>query len=738
MPGARAAAGRWSPAPTPRAGMGRAARAGLGRPACHVDHRGGRGLGRRRCSDRADGRVRRRTRASSASTSARLRARAALDQRAGQPGFGAQLSEAGGGYTWAVNSRLNQLTAWSNDPVADPPAEWFLLQDRKTLQVWSVAPSPGATTRAIYHVSHGQGYSVISHRRGDAGGHGVVVRRCRMTPSSRCDSSIVNRGHGTLHLRVIGIAEWMMGANRADRSTVHTALFASAFPHAKAATSDAASRQKLTALLCTQRDRSAGFGDGTAFLALAGAADETEDWTCDRRECSTHAAAWCCPTTSASGRAAGSTPARRCRHASCWPPAQRRSACSCSAMPPTPDAAQQLATLAATDARRCSAWRRRAALGSLARRHHGEDARPAVRRDGQPLAALPDGVVPPVGQGRLLPGRRRHRVSRSAAGRDGAGLGRARRCCASRSCCARRASSPRATCSTGGTRPPAPACARISPTTCCGWPMPACTTCAHRRCRAARRACPLHRGRRHSRRRRGRLLHAHRQPARCVGLRACRARHRSQPARGRARPAADGQRRLERRHEPRRPPRAAANRSGWAGSCAGWSATSRRWRASAASRRARNAGSTPRKAGSAALNGPAWDGAMVQARLLRRRPGAGLARQRRGPHRPDRAGLGGAVRRRAAGLAAHGDGGRGGAPGGPRGRTAQAARPAAGACGPSAGYIQAYPPGVRENGGQYCACRRVGADGAGAVHAGQRRPTDHTTAATPPTATSPT
>src|SRR5206468_5965312 len=44
--------------------------------------------------------------------------------------FGAQISEAGGGYTWAVNSRLNQLTAWSNDPVADPPSEWFLLQDR--------------------------------------------------------------------------------------------------------------------------------------------------------------------------------------------------------------------------------------------------------------------------------------------------------------------------------------------------------------------------------------------------------------------------------------------------------------------------------------------------------------------------------------------------------------------------------------------------------------------------------
>ena len=42
--------------------------------------------------------------------------------------------------------------------------------------------------------------------------------------------------------------------------------------------------RRLTALLCTQRERAAGFGDGTAFFALAGNADEAEDWSCDRRE----------------------------------------------------------------------------------------------------------------------------------------------------------------------------------------------------------------------------------------------------------------------------------------------------------------------------------------------------------------------------------------------------------------------------------------------------------------------
>jgi cyclic beta-1,2-glucan synthetase len=48
---------------------------------------------------------------------------------------------------------------------------------------------------------------------------------------------------------------------------------------------DNAFEQKLTALLCTQRDHSAGFGSGTAFFALATAKSEADDWTCDRREC---------------------------------------------------------------------------------------------------------------------------------------------------------------------------------------------------------------------------------------------------------------------------------------------------------------------------------------------------------------------------------------------------------------------------------------------------------------------
>ncbi len=188
------------------------------------------------------------------------------------PDFGAHLSETGGGYTWAANSRLNQLTAWSNDPVADPPAEWFLLQDLRTNDTWSIAPSVWGAKDAVYDVTHGQGYSHIRHRRGDL----TITASWCVDPLDGVKQicvHIANDGIRTARLRLVGMVEWMMGADRLARSTVSTALA----PHTRDA-------QLLTSLLCTQDDPSGGFGNGTAFLSLVSAADGEVDWTCDRRE----------------------------------------------------------------------------------------------------------------------------------------------------------------------------------------------------------------------------------------------------------------------------------------------------------------------------------------------------------------------------------------------------------------------------------------------------------------------
>jgi cyclic beta-1,2-glucan synthetase len=182
-----------------------------------------------------------------------------------QPGFGALLSESGSGMSWAHNSRMHQITAWSNDPVADTPAEWFLLQDERTRDAWSLAPSAWGDADATYTVRHGQGESSIEHRHGDLA---VRVAWCVDADAAVKHVSVemVNHGTRTRSLRLAGMAEWMMGTRRGDRATVRTAQ---------------AAVGRARVLMATQDERGAGFGGATAFLALSEAAD---DWTTDRRE----------------------------------------------------------------------------------------------------------------------------------------------------------------------------------------------------------------------------------------------------------------------------------------------------------------------------------------------------------------------------------------------------------------------------------------------------------------------
>ena len=198
------------------------------------------------------------------------------------PNFGTQVSEAGGGYTWALNSRLNMVTPWSNDPLADPPGEWLLLQDLKTRDTWSVTPSAWGDPGANYRIAHGQGHSHVSHRRGDLD---IGVSWCvdPATSVKQARIRIVNRGHRTQRLRAIGMVEWVLGGSRGDRASTDTAFFTQRL--ASQPWQSDTSAAKLTAVLCTQRERSAGFGEGTAFFALATPATDSSDWTSDRREC---------------------------------------------------------------------------------------------------------------------------------------------------------------------------------------------------------------------------------------------------------------------------------------------------------------------------------------------------------------------------------------------------------------------------------------------------------------------
>ncbi len=72
--------------------------------------------------------------------------------------FGCLVSEAGGGYTWAINSGENRLTHWANDPVEDRPSEIVYIRDEETGQVWTVTPNPIGTAN-LCEITHGAGYS---------------------------------------------------------------------------------------------------------------------------------------------------------------------------------------------------------------------------------------------------------------------------------------------------------------------------------------------------------------------------------------------------------------------------------------------------------------------------------------------------------------------------------------------------------------------------------------------------
>ena len=87
------------------------------------------------------------------------------------PTFGFQVAAEGSGYTWSLNSRENQLTPWSNDPVTDRPGRSHLRARRRNRR--AVGTDRGAHPRSAARSTaarHGQGYSRFEHES-----HGIAL-----------------------------------------------------------------------------------------------------------------------------------------------------------------------------------------------------------------------------------------------------------------------------------------------------------------------------------------------------------------------------------------------------------------------------------------------------------------------------------------------------------------------------------------------------------------------------------
>jgi len=72
--------------------------------------------------------------------------------------FGTIVSEAGLGFTWAINSGEHRLTPWPNDPVVNEAGEILYLRDEASAEVWTTTPAPLGHDVAC-RIRHGAGHT---------------------------------------------------------------------------------------------------------------------------------------------------------------------------------------------------------------------------------------------------------------------------------------------------------------------------------------------------------------------------------------------------------------------------------------------------------------------------------------------------------------------------------------------------------------------------------------------------
>jgi len=126
--------------------------------------------------------------------------------------FGTLVTERGSMCTWSLNSRENQLTAWSNDAVCDPSPECFYLLDEDGM-LWSPSPQPIQRPDARYLISHGQGYTRFSTSFRDFETR-LTVFVVNDDPVKVCHVQITNHDVVSRRLRVVSYVEWSLGASR--------------------------------------------------------------------------------------------------------------------------------------------------------------------------------------------------------------------------------------------------------------------------------------------------------------------------------------------------------------------------------------------------------------------------------------------------------------------------------------------------------------------------------------------
>jgi len=179
------------------------------------------------------------------------------------PSFGFQVSVEGGGYTWSINSQQNQLSPWSNDPVSDRPGEVLYLRDEDSGELWGPTALPIREETSPYIARHGQGYSRFEHTS-----HGISLELLQYVPLADAIKisrlKIRNHSRRSRRLSITAYVEWVLGTSRpASAPFVATAI------------------EPETGAMLARNHWSAEYGSRVAFADLAG---RQVAWTGDRAE----------------------------------------------------------------------------------------------------------------------------------------------------------------------------------------------------------------------------------------------------------------------------------------------------------------------------------------------------------------------------------------------------------------------------------------------------------------------
>lgn len=178
------------------------------------------------------------------------------------PSFGFLVSADGSGSVWAESSRENQLTPWSNDPVSDPASEAIYIHDLDSDALWTATALP-IRSEGTYLARHGFGYSRFEHSA-----HEIAASLLMFVPLDEAVKisvlTLSNTSKRARKLSLTAFVDWTLGPSRSATA-----------PHVittRDTDTGAILAQNPYSIAFPQRTAFADFGAGTSSLT----ADRTE------------------------------------------------------------------------------------------------------------------------------------------------------------------------------------------------------------------------------------------------------------------------------------------------------------------------------------------------------------------------------------------------------------------------------------------------------------------------------